>query len=330
MTIGGRTIWQALAIGGLVILLSAAGCKTTPPEEGAPGPAAPTGPHAELLKLFPRVQDVTDWKPAGDVEVFGPVAKPEEKMEALESDTGADVALVRSYGYGKSGLARYDRGGTGESVALRIYEMESPSEAFGLFSMGSSGTQFPPIGLAARMSDKALGFVKGSYFVLAEYQGAGSAEAALKEFGRWVDDQVASKGYRPAILESFPIQSIQGERYYLHTFNVLAMLPFVPKGDAATVERALALGPGTDVAIMGYPTTQTGVVNYVFVIRYPTAADATAAYNGYAGYLEASTDPAEQNLAVAPPVQTYLAGTFNAEENSIRDRLAEVLTGLGG
>ena len=313
-----------------MILLSVAGCKTTPPEEGAPGLAAPTGPHAALLKLFPKGQDVTDWKPVGDVEVFGPVAKPEENVKAFESDAGADAALVRAYGYVKSGLARYDRGGTGESVALRIYEMESPSEAFGLFSVGSSGTQFPPMGLAARISDRALGLVKGLYCVLAEYQGAGSAEPALKEFAQWVDDQVASKGYRPAILESFPIGSIQGERYYLHTFNVLAMLPFVPKGDAAMVERALALGPETDVAIMGYPTTQTGVVNCLFVIRYPTAADATAAYNGYSAYLDGSTNPAERNIAVAPPVQTYLAGTFNAEENSIRDRLAEVLTGLGG
>jgi hypothetical protein len=326
MIIGGRTVWQALAIGSLVVLLSAAGCKTTPPEEGAPGPAAPTGPHAELLKLFPKGQDVTDWKPVGDVEVFGPVAKPEEKVKALESD----AALVRAYGYVKSGVARYDRGGVGESLTLRIYEMESPSEAFGLFSVGSSGAQFPPMGLAARMSDKALGFVKGPYAVLAEFQGAGGGGPALKEFARWVDDQITSKGYRPAILESFPIGSIQGERYYLHTFNVLARLPFVPKGDAAMVERALALGPTTDVAVMGYPTTQTGVVNYLFVIRYPTAADATAAYNGYSAYLDGSTNPAERNIAVAPPVQTYLAGTFNAEENSIRDRLAEVLTGLGG
>jgi len=330
MIIGGRTVWQALAIGGLVVLLSAAGCKTTPPEEGAPGPAAPTGPHAELLKLFPKGQDVTDWKPVGNVEVFGPVAKPEEKVKALESDAGADVALVRAYGYVKSGVARYGRGGTGESLTLRIYEMESPSEAFGLFSVGSSGAQFPPMGLAACMSDKALGFVKGPYAVLAEFQGAGGGEPALKEFAQWVDDQIPSKGYRPAILESFPIGSIQGERYYLHTFNVLARRPFVPKGDAAMVERALALGPETDVAIMGYPTTQTGVVNYLFVIRYPTAADATAAYNGYSAYLDGSTNPAERNIAVAPPVQTYLAGTFNAEENSIRDRLAEVLTGLGG
>jgi hypothetical protein len=330
MIIGGRTVWQALAVGGLVILLSAAGCKTTPPEEGKPGPAAPTGPHAELLKLFPKGQDVTDWKPVGDVEVFGPVAKPEEKVKALESDAGADAALVRAYGYVKSGLARYGRGGTGEAMTLRIYEMESPSEAFGLFSVGSSGAQFPPMGLAARMSDKALGFVKGPYAVLAECQGAASAEPALKEFAQWVDDQITSKGYRPAILEGFPIGSIQGERYYLHTFNALARLLFVPKGDAAMVERALALGPGTDVAIMGYPTTQTGVVNHIFVIRYPTAADASAAYNGYSAYLDGSTNAAERNIAVAPPVQTYLAGTFNAEENSIRDRLAEVLTGLGG
>ena len=77
------------------------------------------------------------------------------------------------------------------------------------------------------------------------------------------------------------------------------------------------------------PTTQTGVMNHLFVIRYPPAEDATVAYKEYEAYLARSTDPAEQNVTVAPPVQSYLAGTFSAEENSIRDRLAQLLAGLG-
>ncbi|HUX00658.1 MAG: DUF6599 family protein [Phycisphaerae bacterium] len=328
MSLIARKVWQAMALGCLVLAASLAGCKATPPEEGRP--AEPTGPHATLLKLFPRPGDVTDWKAAGKVEVFGPSANAEQEVQAVELDPGVEAALVRGYGYVKSALGRYERTGVGERMALRVFEMDSPSEAFGLFSLCTQGLQFPPIGLAARQGERTLGFVKGPYFVWLQYEGPGTAEPALKEFGEWVDGQIVSKGYRPAVLESFPIGSVQSERYYLHTFETLARLAFFPVGDPAAVGRRLALSPGTDVAVMGYPTTRTGVTNYLFVIRYATPADATSAYNQYAEYLEASANPAEQNVAVAPPVQTYVAGTLNAEENSIRDRLAELLTGLGG
>ena len=35
-------------------------------------------------------------------------------------------------------------------------------------------------------------------------------------------------------------------------------------------------------------------------------------------------------VAVAPAVRFYVAGTFNAEENSVRDQLAKLLAALGG
>jgi hypothetical protein len=186
------------------------------------------------------------------------------------------------------------------------------------------------VGLAAQMGTRALGFVKGSYYVSLEYAGTGDATPALMEFGRWVADQITSPGYRPALLETFPLGSVQGDRYYLHQFETLAGLPFVPKGDPTTMARMLDLGSETDMAIVGYPTTREGVLNHLFVIRYPTSVDASAAYTAYTGYLDNSTNPAEQNVAVAPPVGAYLAGTFNAEENSINDRLAKLLDSLGG
>lgn len=330
MFISGRRVWQVLAVGCLAALL-AAGCKTTPPEEEAPPEEVePQGPHATLLMLFPGAQDVADWKPAGEVEIFGPTASLAEGVKAIASDTGERAALCGEYGYVKSGKRSYQRGAAGEAVTLRVFEMESPSEAFGLFSVGSRGTQFPLVGLAARMNDRALGFVKGPYFVWIEHEGAAGATSALMDLARVVAGGIASDGYRPSILESFPLGSVQGERYYLHTFDTLARLEFVPKGDPGTLARVLDLGPETDVAVMGYPTARAEVLNHVFVIRYPSAEDATAAYNGYKRYLDTSADPAEQNAIVVPPVHSYVAGTFNAEENSIRDRLADLLEGLGG
>jgi len=329
-------LWHGMVLLAVVGLLALGGCKTTPPEgegeeEGeGPTPAAAAGPYADLVKLLPGAADIANWKPAGLGDVFAAAPDPATGVKSLEEDVGPVASTIMAYEYVASAKRTYTRGQAGETMTARVFNMKTPSEAFGVFSVRADGDQFPLVGLAARMGARALGFVKGSYYVALEYAGTGDARPALMEFGRWIADQVTSPGYRPALLETFPLGSVAGERYYLHEFETLASLPFVPKGDPTTMARMLGLSGETDVSIMGYPTTREGVLNYLFVIKFPTSVDASAAYTAYKGYLESSDDPAEKNVAVAPPVGTYLAGTFNAEENSINDRLAKLLESLGG
>ena len=326
-----RRLWQVLALALVAMAVGVAGCSTTPSEEGKPKQRVePTGPHAAVLKLFPSVGDVSDWKAQGDVKVFGPVANPAEKVEAVDTDAAALAATLKGYGYVKSATRKYTRG-QNEAVTLRIFEMKGSQDAYGIFSVSSSGTTFPNIGLAARMSTTALALVKGSYFVTVEYSGAMDPTPVLMDFGRWVADQITTTGYRPALLDNFPLNSLEGERYYLHVFPTLAALPFVPKGDPAAMARALSLTPDTDVAIVGYKTAKAGAPNYLFVIKYPTDADAQVAYKMYSeSYLAQSKNPAEHNIAVSPPTGRFLAGTFNAEENSVDDQLGKLCAALGG
>jgi len=324
--------WQVLALALVAVTVGVAGCSTTPSEEGKPKQKVePTGPHAAVMKLFPSVGDVSDWKAApGDVKVFGPVANLAEKVELVDADVPALAAALKGYGYVKNAMRKYTRG-QNEAVTLRVFEMKGPQDAYGIFSVSSSGTTFPNIGLAARMSTTALALVKGSYFVTVEYSGAMDPTPVLMDFGRWVADQVTTTGYRPALLDNFPLNSLEGERYYLHAFATLAALPFVPKSDPVAMARALSLTPDTDVAIVGYKTAKAGAPNYLFVVKYPTDADAQVAYKMYyESYLAQSTNPAEQNIAVGPPAGRFLAGTFNAEENSVDDQLGKLCSALGG
>ncbi|MCX5655525.1 MAG: hypothetical protein NTY65_12860 [Planctomycetota bacterium] len=324
--------WQWLALVFVAVAVGVAGCSTTPSEEGKPKQKVePTGPHAAVLKLFPSVGDVSDWKAAqGDIKVFGPVANPAEKVELVDTDVPALATTLKGYGYVKSATRKYTRG-QNETVTLRIFEMNGPQDAYGVFSVSSSGTTFPNIGLAARMSTTALALVKGSYLVTAEYSGSMDPTPVLMDFGRWVADQIATTGYRPALLDNFPLNSLEGERYYLHTFPILASLGFVPKGDPAAMARAFSLMPDTDVAIVGYKTAKAGAPNYLFLIKYQTEADAQVAYKMYyESYLAQSKNPAEGNIAVAPPTGRFLAGTFNAEENSVDDQLGKLCAALGG
>jgi len=334
MTIDLRRAGRVTAVVLLAAALGLGGCKTTPPEETPKPRQEPTGPNAALLRLFPGAQDVSDWKPDGDAKVYAAAGTPEEGTQPLEAYAGPDASLLKGYDTVKVGVRKYARGGAGEALMLYVFEMKGPSEAFGLFSVTATWPrpQFPEVGqaLAARMSGSDLGFVKGTYFVLAQVVGATEPTTALTEFMRWITEKITSAGYRPSVLQMFPMGSIEGDRYYLHTFDTLATLPFFPNTDRRALAQALDLGPQTDVAILGYRTETPDVTNYLFLVLYPNDATATAAYTAFVAYLDNSTSPADKNIAVAPPVGRYMAGTLNAEENSVQDQLAKLVKNLAG
>jgi len=71
--------WTVLLAAGLLAL---GGCKTTPPEEGEgeegeETTAGVTGLHADLVKLLPGAAEILNWKPAGEVQLYGPAADPD-------------------------------------------------------------------------------------------------------------------------------------------------------------------------------------------------------------------------------------------------------------
>jgi hypothetical protein len=185
---------------GLMAAMVAGGCSPSPSEKPAAKPEEPTGPHAVLLKLFPKSDSVMGWKMDGAVKIYGPAMSLADAVEPLQADLPNDAAAFQGYSYRKSGTARFTGPQPGEQMTVRIFEMESPSEAFGIFSVLAKGKLLSSVGLAAREGPSALQFVKGNYFVWIEHGGTGPAMQAMKDFAVAVADQVKSPGYRPSIL----------------------------------------------------------------------------------------------------------------------------------
>jgi hypothetical protein len=321
--------WRRLSVAVVVLALAVAGCKSAP-DEGKKR-VEPAGPHASVLKLFPSVGDVTDWKAVGGAKIFGPAADAAENIEPLEVDLAAGAAPFRNYGYLKSATRKYARGQGGESVTVRVFEMKNSGEAFGVFSVASSGTPVKDLNkvLAAKMSGTALGFAKGPFYVTVDYSGTNAADKVLTEFGGWIAGEIGQEGNLPSVFRTFPIGSEEGQMYFLHTFAALKSLSFFPKGDAARLEQVLKLTPETDVAIVGYPTSRPGVLNYVFAIYYPKEADAVSQCEQYYKYLLGTTNAAEKNVAInQTPIFRYIVGTLNAEENAAGGPANDILMKL--
>jgi|WetSurMetagenome_2_1015567.scaffolds.fasta_scaffold21325_1 hypothetical protein len=321
-----KTVLVVLALAAVAVV----GCKSAP-DENPKARVEPTGPHAPLLKLLPGPGDVTEWKASSNAEIYGPTASPADGVLALadDKDLGPAADVFAGYAYVKSVTQKYVRGQTGDMVTVRIFETKGPQDAFGVFSVAGSGTPVPDLGLVARTKGGLLALVKGSYYVTVDYNGTGSATPVLTEFGRAVANQIVSKGFTPSLLGNFPTGAQPGEQYYLHTWKTLASLPMFPKGDPVAVEKALGLDMNTEVAIVGYPTSRPGVLNYLVVINYPTEADATVANTKYYTYLQSATSAAEKNIAIPEhPVKTCVVMSLSAEENSVGDVLGKLIANL--
>lgn len=331
--------WLLLACIVAALAALPTGCKTTPPgeEDGEETtdttPPKPTGPYADLEVLFPAKGVIEDWERPDSVRLYLPSTRTaletSETVELLSAGLGLKATIFESYAYRAGGAVTYERPieGEDEIVSVWIHEMADAEDAFGIFSVAAVGDEFPDIGLLARQTSNTLGFVKGPYFVDVAYSGTGDPAPILAAFAEWIADRIEEPGAKPAILSQFPEGAKPGEIYYLHKFEVLDALPFVPKADPDAVEVVLGLGDDTEMAIVGYPAGDTAI-NRVFVIKYADQADANVAYRRYTDYLDNSEDPAEQKIIVSSPVGAYLVGSFNAEEDSIQLKIPQILAAL--
>lgn len=310
-----------------------AGCDTTPDDTDQPTPPdkADAGPHKALLEKLPANGEIGEWKRSDAPAVYAVNADPDRELKPIRaSQLDADAReLVKGFDLVKFAHLTYDRGKTQERMDVRIFQMGTTSDAFGLYSVARVGGTSQSIGLDGRMNNEGqLRFVKGPYCVWIKYTRLAGADDMVVEFGNAVAEAIDELGTTPRVLNRFPFTSLKQERYYFHTFEPMRQLRFVPATNPEEMARALDLGPATNVALVWYPTTTPGERNYVFAIEYLSAAEAQSARSSYQSYLDNSPAPEDKNVAIAVAARRYLVGTFNAEENSLDDRLRDLIDNL--
>ena len=195
-------------------------------------------------------------------------------------DGHAEVYLA----YGMKGcLARRYTGPSGEAgIALDVFEMASPADAYGVFTYDRDGGKVG-IGHDGLYRYGWLSFWKGPFFVsvTAESESAASREAVLA-LGRSVGALIEGEGALPSIVGELPAGGLDASSVrFLHSQQILDTHLYLGEGEV------LGLAPDTPVALARY--LRDGLSAHLLLVDYPDPARAERAASALAARLAAGS-----------------------------------------
>jgi hypothetical protein len=221
-------------------------------------------PMPDIYQSLP--DQIQEWKAAGK-DVFYDRGTLFDYMNG-----GAEVYLAFDF---RRVLVRKFQRPDGEEMTLDIYEMDSASEAFGIFSCDREDEE-AGIGQGSEYGFGLLRFWKGSYFVTVMTGAEGEeVDRAVLELGREVDKLLGLEGPEPEILKTLPQAGLRKNRTsYFHSNINLNNRFYIAS------ENILNLDRKTDCVFAEYGPAKEDPVN-LLVIRYTDGQKALAAHRSF-------------------------------------------------
>jgi hypothetical protein len=210
------------------------------------------------MDLGPQVpRQVLDWKASGEDAVY------DRKTLYDYMDGGAEVYLA--FDFRRVFVRKYADAAANE-IVLDVYDMGSPGEAFGVFSLDRQDPS-AGIGQGSEYGPGLLRFWRGRHFVSITVAGdEAKAETAVLELGRAVAPLLGPDGAPPALLAGLPAEGLKADRtsyfhdhvhlsnrYLISSENILGL---DAKTECAFGEYALSGGDGARLLVVRYPTAE--------------------------------------------------------------------------
>ena len=160
------------------------------------------------------VPEIEGWNETEERQIFFPDTLYEYINGAAES--------YLSYDFEELLVADFETDGARASLTLEIYDMGTPANAFGIFSMERYPENEPvPVGGLGYLEDESLNFVSGRYYVKLIGFGLGEeAPELMTNVGKRVAGAVPDKGRLPEPLRLFPKDDLipRSEKYVKRNF----------------------------------------------------------------------------------------------------------------
>ena len=213
------------------------------------------------------------------------------------------------------------------SVRVEIYRMDTPANAFGIFSSDRAGNRPGEIGVDAALGDYLLQFWQDRYFVrVQDSELTGGLRESLAGFGRLISAGLpAGKAEdRPAILGFLPQKNQVGSSVcYFHTQNSLNSLVYLGE------ENLLGLGPEIQAVSAEYQPAESKVIIRVLLIEYPAESDCRESLERLSAARPGLPERARKELARLSSSNRYLLALFSSAETGWTVKLeAEIRNNL--
>ncbi|MFA4030265.1 MAG: hypothetical protein GDYSWBUE_001907 [Candidatus Fervidibacterota bacterium] len=186
-------------------------------------------------------------------------------------DGGAELYLA--YRFREALVRRYLRDG-GMEIAVDIYDMGSPEDAFGVFSVECYGEEVG-IGQGSDYIEGLLRFWKGRFFVssLTRLE-TDESKAAVLKLGKLIDGSITTVGKLPELFSLLPKDGLKerGVRFF-RRHTILNRIYFIAD------QNVLQLGDDTEGIAAEYERKDGK--GLLLVVRYTDIKRARAALNGF-------------------------------------------------
>jgi len=184
------------------------------------------------------------------------------------------------YGFRELLMKEYLGGPGGASrIIVELYRMDSPANAYGIFSSDRAGENPGSVGHDACLGEHLLQFYQGEFFVrVLDVELAGDLKSELLEFGRKISGRLPSPGGSdvPGLVSCLPAKGqIKSSLVYFHTQNSLNSLIYLGE------ENILGLGRRVEAASAEYrpdPDSPSVMVRVVLV-RYGDDKSCSAGFD---------------------------------------------------
>jgi hypothetical protein len=213
---------------------------------GGRGAILATSPGRAATTLVPEIEG---WTLSESPQTFAPDSLYEYIDGAAESYLG--------YDFKELAVAQYQKPGTEASLTIEIYDMGTPLNAFGIYSVERyPENRLVVVGAQGYLEDEVLNFYVGGYYVkLVCFNAGKETPAVLENAARKVAMKAGAAGSLPPLLSVFPQDGLvaNSEKYirknvlgfdflrngYLASYKVLSM-----EFDAFVIEADKGQDPG--------------------------------------------------------------------------------------
>jgi hypothetical protein len=256
--------------------------------------------------LFPEGDEIPGWAPSGDVQVYG--------SDNLYDLVNGQADSFFAYGFDRVDVQIYENA-AGRQLRVEIWQMDSASNAYGLYTMSRSGEPVAVGNLGDADPGRRVDFWQDRAFVRV-FAYTPEEAATLEAFAENISSALPSGGRPPSLVEGLPGEGrVEGSEIFFHQESSIQDHLWLGGMNI------LALGAETDGVLARYIRSDVSV--WLLLVEYPDEAAAAAA-------LDALIADGPENLSASVADGVHLGAVFGALPSTDGENLvSSALDGAG-
>ncbi len=224
--------------------------------------------------------------------------------DELDTYMDSEAENYRAYKIRSLSVQKYQND-SGITLTVKIYNMSSPQDAFGIYSsIRNPEARFVKIGSEGIVSSYAVEFWKANFYVRVIHSIPGPKDDLI-QIAKELAAKINKSSKEPQLVSLLPIKDyVSRSAKFFHEKISLNNIYYIP-------ENFLELNDKTN-GVVGY-YQNNGEKAKAFIIKYPSRDMAKTAYEGYSSYLSVH----QKKDALVDVSDSYMFGVWDGMDSEL-------------